>query len=325
MNGGAPICPQCGAPLPRQASWRPVTCSYCSAVVPPTVKVVEAQRFHDAWLRSAALDADYQHSCAGQRYRVIAPLAQGQHARVLLAERIGALSERVVIKVPHDDAAALRLRRESGILKQLQQERAGAAYFSQRLPQLVAIGKDGDSGGEGRDILVLRHPTGFWGSLAAARLNYPGGIDARHMVWMWRRTLEVLGYVHAGGWAHGAIHPGHMLVHPRDHGVLLIGWADATRFGSADTRAASSACGRDLQQAAWSMRSLLAGDGADDSAPAIPASVPAPLASLLRRASEDAAWCASTGAVALDEQLVAAAAQAFGAPRFLVFSPTRQL
>jgi hypothetical protein len=326
MNAGSPICPQCGAPLPRQASWRAVTCTYCSAVVPPTVKVVEAQRFHEAWLRAADLDGDHPYSCAGQRYRVIDTLGQGPHARVVLAERAGVLTERVVIKVPHDDGAAVRLRRESDVLKQLQQEtRAGAAYFTQRLPQLVAIGKNGSSdGSNSSDIMVLRHPTGFWGSLAAARLNYPGGIDARHVVWMWRRVLEVLAYLHDGGWAHGAIHPDHLLVHPRDHGVLLIGWADATRFANRTSRAASIAYGRDLRQSAWAMRALLAGGAdRDDNAPAIPAALPASLASLLRRASEDAAWCESTGAAALDAQLVTAAAQCFGAPRFIVFSPTQ--
>jgi hypothetical protein len=70
------------------------------------------------------------------------------------------------------------------------------------------------------------------------------------------------------------------------------------------------------------MRALLAGG---DDAEALPASVPAPLAELLRRASEDERWCASVGAQGLDQRLLAAAQAAFGPPRFIDFSPTAVL
>jgi hypothetical protein len=39
------------------------------------------------------------------------------------------------------------------------------------------------------------------------------------------------------------------------------------------------------------------------------------------RASEERAWCETTGAKRLDELLVAAAGAAFGAPRFIDFQP----
>jgi hypothetical protein len=307
-------CQQCGAPLPRQARWRTVTCTYCSAQY-THAKVVEAKRFREAYERACTADGP-AFACASQRYRVLAPLATGEHARIMLAERIGALAERVVLKVASDSAVPGRLLRESQVLVQLQDDSAnGAAYFTQRLPQAVAFGLGEEPGGRRSEVLVLRNPTGFWGSLAAVRANYPRGIDARHAVWMWRRTLEVLAYVHAAGWAHRNIHPGHLLVHPGDHGILIIGWADAQRVG-----AGHAACARDLQQAAWSMRALLAADDGDG-APALPDSVPAPLAALLRRASEDHAWCAAAGAQGLHDELAAAAATAFGAPRFIEFSP----
>ncbi|MET0855722.1 MAG: protein kinase family protein [Telluria sp.] len=246
-------------------------------------------------------------------------MATGAHTRILLAERTGALRERVVLKVSGDGARPGRLLRESEVLAQLQDDSAaGAAYFTQRLPQAVAFGVGHEPGGCSSEVLVLRHPTGYWGSLAAARANYPRGIDARHAVWMWRRTLDVLAYAHAEGWAHGNLHPGHLLVHPGDHGVLIIGWADAQR---AD--AGHAGFGRDLQQTAWSMRALLATDDGDG-APSIPDSVPSPLAALLRRASEDRAWCSATGAQGLHDELVAAAATSFGTPRFIEFSPNPQ-
>jgi serine/threonine protein kinase len=312
------ICHQCGGPLPRQARWRTVSCTYCAAQVTRPANVVEAKRFHEAYLRACAADGPTL-GCAGQRYRTLAQLGMGATARLMLAERIGVCPERVVLKVAHDASCAGRMKRESQILTDLQDDSAsGAAYFTQRLPQALAFGNLEQPDGGGSEALVLRNPTGFWGSLAHVRANHPRGIDARHSVWMWRRTLDVLAYVHSAGWAHGDISPGHLLVHPRDHGILIIGWAGAQRVSAGD-----AACVRDLRQSAWVMRALLcAGDG--DAVPAIPGSVPAPLAALLRRSSEDISWCASIGAQGLGDELVTAASTAFGAPKFIDFSPNPQ-
>ncbi|MDB5961127.1 MAG: serine/threonine protein kinase, partial [Massilia sp.] len=229
MDAAVVVCQHCGAPLPRQARWRAVTCAYCGALNAAPVTAVDAKRFRQAWQRAHAADADADATnsitCAGQVYRVLAPLATGENARILLAERRGATAERVVLKVAFDGAPAGRLLREYQVLGALQNpDVPGAAYFSQRLQQPVALGGD---------TLALRVPAGFWGSLDAVQANYPGGIDARHAVWMWRRILEVLGFAHAAGWAHGRLYPAHLLVQPRDHGILIIGWAGAVQPGPA--------------------------------------------------------------------------------------------
>lgn len=323
-------CPQCGAPLPRQARWRMVSCTYCGAVVTKSEEVVEAAWFRAAWQRAqaAAAPADRMVRCAGQRYRVLAPLGMGSTAEVLLAERMGAQPQRVVLKLAHADAAPGRLQHEAQILQRLQAlQHPGAAYFSQRLPQAVACGKTEGASGHERQALVLRNASGFWGSLEAVRRNYPNGIDPRHATWIWRRVLEVLGFIHEAGWAHGALAPEHLLVHPGDHGILIIGWGDAqpthpahgakraARNGSAPAHPSPA---RDLMQAAWTIRALLAGGEGE---PAIPAGTPPALADLLRHASEDADWCASLGAHGIDQLLVAAARASFGPPQFIHFTP----
>lgn len=311
------LCHQCGGSLPRQARWRTVACTYCGAEVTRHARVVEATRFREAYQRACVADGPTIR-CGGQQYRVVAQLGAGANARLMLADRIGACGERVVLKLAREGCAAGRLLRESQVLADLQDDSAvGAAYFTMRLPQAVAYGIAEEADGRGGEALVLRNPAGFWGSLVDAHANYPGGIDARHVVWMWRRTLDVLAYVHAGGWTHGAINTGHLLVHPRDHGILIIGWAGAQR------NSGDAAFARDLGQAAWSMRALLGASGRRP-VPALPGSVPAPLAALLRRASEDGAWCAAVGARGMAEELVSAAAAAFGAPKFIDFTPTPQ-
>lgn len=327
------ICPQCGAPLPAQARWRAVQCQYCHASVSPKARVVQASAFHAAYARSLADDDGASRiECCGQRYRILNTLGHGANdapalsSRVLLAQRLGALPERVVLKLQQagadDDVVAKRQQQEMTVLRQLQAATgAGAAYFSQRLPQPVAQGRATGNAGAHSHALIVRNPVGYWGSLADVMRHTPQGVDARHVVWMWRRVLEVLGHVHADGWAHTRLAPEHLLVHPADHGILVIGWSQARRSNS-DGISNSAVQARDLMQLAWSMRCLLHGGVDQLSAPPIGASVPAPLASLLERASEDASWCATQGAAGIDSQLKAAAQAAFGPPRFLYFHPT---
>jgi serine/threonine protein kinase len=302
--------------------WRTVVCTYCAAEVVRSESVVQASRFREAYERSRA---DLGSSlptieCGGQHYRTLRRLATGTSANVVLAERVGALPARAVLKIAHAGAAPGRLRREMEVLGQLQADTSpGAAYFTQRLPQPVACGVTGDASGTARELLVLRNPTGFWGSLADVRSNHPGGIDPRHAVWMWRRTLAVLAHVHARGWVHGNLAPSHLLVHPGDHGVQIIGWAGARQYQHGEL-AHTHAAGRDLMQTAWSMRAMLSASPWDTE-PTIAASTPRPLAAVLSRACDDLAWCAATGAAALDEELVRAAHEAFGPPKFIPFNP----
>ena len=315
-------CPQCSAPLPRAARWRTVNCSYCGATVVRGQETVERESFRAAWRRANAdVPGGRVLAWRGGRYRVLAPLATGEHSDVLLAERLGALPERVTFKLARESSADGVLQREFTVLQALQDLSVpGAAYFTRRLPQPLGIGvaeglasamSDGS-----RQALVLRHPTGFWGGLQDVRQANPQGIDPRHAVWIWRRMLEVLAFVHGAGWTHRDLSPSHALVHPRDHGVLLIGWSRAQQ---ATGPAHDAAVTRDLMQSAWAVRAVL--HGAAPGEPGLGAHTPAPFAALLRECSEDAAACGRLGAQGIEQALSAASREAFGAPRFVHFDP----
>jgi hypothetical protein len=317
-------CPQCSAPLPRAARWRTVECSYCGATIVRGSETVERESFRAA-LRRANADVPGGRILhwRGARYRVLAPLATGEHSEVLLAERLGALPERVTLKLARDSAADPVLLREAAVLQALQQlPVAGAAYFTRRLPQPLGTGIAQGLGDGARQALVLRHPTGFWGSLQDVQQANPAGIDPRHAVWIWRRMLEVLAFVHGAGWTHRHLTPAHALVHPRDHGVLLIGWSRAQHASGA---AHTAAVVRDLMQAAWTVRLLLHGvhglQGVSEGEPGVGTRTPAPLAALLRQCSEDAATCERLGAQGIEQSLSGASREAFGAPRFVHFDP----
>lgn len=66
-------------------------------------------------------------------------------------------------------------------------------------------------------------PDGFV-SLAEVRRAHPNGVDQRDMIWVFRRVLHILGYVHSKGIVHGAVLPGSIWIHPKMHGLVLDQW-----------------------------------------------------------------------------------------------------
>jgi serine/threonine protein kinase len=302
-------CPQCSAPLPRVALWRSVKCGFCGALVTKTESVVTRDSFRQALNRarqdSAGLDSVV---CSGARYHLMQTLGAGEISQVYFARRIGSLPLLVTFKLSSAPAASARYAGEAQVARELQalDSDGAGAYFSRLLPEVIAQGVvEGNSGKQG---LVLRHPTGFWGSLSALNERFASGLDPRHAVWIWRRMLEVLNYVHGHGWAHGDVRPEHALVHPQDHGVRLIGWTSAKKGAGAKDKAA------DLLRSARVVQVLLCGTS---SSGALPADVPTGLAQLVTRAAMDEGFCRSHSAEGLDALLRAEAKMAFGPPSFV--------
>lgn len=69
---------------------------------------------------------------------------------------------------------------------------------------------------------------------------YPDGVRPQDIVWMMCRLLMALGFAHEQGIVHGAVLPGHVLIEPAQHGLMLIDWKYATE-GGAPLEAISSA------------------------------------------------------------------------------------
>jgi serine/threonine protein kinase len=237
--------------------------------------------------------------CAGARYQLLDLIGTGEISQVYLARRIAATPFLATIKVSSSPAAGPRYAREAEVLRVLH-------TLSPLLPQVVAEGPvDGDPS---RHALVFPHPNGFWGSLEDLNARFPQGIDPRHAVWIWRRMLDNLGFVHAQGWSHGDVRPEHALVHPEDHRILLISW------GSAQKGASETDHAKDLVRCARTVLVLVSGTSGSGS---VPDDVPAGLAKLLSRATQDEAFCRTHGAQGLDDLLRAAAHEAFGPPAFV--------
>jgi serine/threonine protein kinase len=302
-------CPQCGTPLPRVALWRSVKCDSCGSLITKTDSVVTRDSFRQALKRaredSASLDAVI---CGGCRYHVMQRLGLGEISQVYLARRIDALPFLATIKLSSAPAAASLYSREAQVLRELQTLDADGvgAYYSSLIPEVVSQGVV--EGKDGKQALVLRHQSGFWGSLTALNERFAPGLDPRHAVWIWRRILEVLNFIHSHGWSHGNLQPDHALINPPEHGVRLIGWSSAKNVAGENDKAA------DLRRGALMVQVLLCGGSGSGN---LPNSVPPGLAQLVTRTIMDEGFCRRQGAAGLDTLLQAEAKAAFGPPAFV--------
>ena len=277
-------CPSCGAPLPGSARWATTTCSFCGATVANQQRLVSAAEYHAALARDG-LGAAGAVTVRDHRWQVHGRLGSGTQGEVLLVSRARRLTEYGVAHVLRDGADPAALERTWSTLSALARSTAqGAAVFSRRLPAPVDRGPFGG----GPPAVILSHPYGYTHDLSGLRRLLPGGLDPRHVVWIWRRALEVLGFVHASGYVHGNVRAEHLLLDAADHGAMLVGWSSARRDD--DTAA-------DLAALSGALRSVC------------PAP-PAPLERLLDDAPGFAAWT-------LLERVAVVARGLYGPPAFV--------
>jgi hypothetical protein len=171
-------------------------------------------------LGDAAAGTRRDGPAAGYEYRVGGRIAEGDLA-VLYEARTGE-GDAVVFKVPRDPGDNDLMRREAVALAQLAAE--GEPRFQPYVPRLMESFRYRDAAtGRARQVNVIRRLAGFH-SLAEVRAAYPDGLDPRDVAWMWRRLLVALGFAHRATVVHGAVLPEHVLIHPEEHGLVLVDW-----------------------------------------------------------------------------------------------------
>jgi hypothetical protein len=104
---------------------------------------------------------------------------------------------------------------------------AGDTTYRRYLPILVESGQV--AGRPGRRINVFRHEPGFH-TLEQVHEQHPA-LDGRHLAWIFKRLLTVLGFSHREGTIHGAVLPCHVLIHAASHGLRLVGWGQSVARG----------------------------------------------------------------------------------------------
>ncbi|MFE3192814.1 hypothetical protein ACFXHA_27650 [Nocardia sp. NPDC059240] len=203
-------------------------------VHPDRVEAVDASLASAAFARLAELyrrwleldEADFEVTGTRGRYPVGALHATGSVADVYLSG-----SDRVV-KIPRRAAANRLLSGERNALRDLARVTGEHPWLRPYFPELVDTVDHLDSAtGEHRTVNVLAALTDRFVTLEDIRAAYPGGLDPRDYAWMHRRLLRCLAGTERAGWVHTAISPANVLVHPRQHGIVLVGWSFATRPG----------------------------------------------------------------------------------------------
>jgi hypothetical protein len=255
----------------------------------------------------------------GRTYVLEGRLALGESTTVYRARWVVRLGELVVVKVLSALSDADLLRREWDTLQQLHASTAeGAGHYLTRLPSPVAHGLVQSD--QPRLASVFGWKSGFVHTLEQVGEAYPAGIPGEAQVWVLKRLLELLGFVHRAGFVHGSVTPSHVLVHPRDHGATLVGWTVACPWSERATQ----------KVPAKSRRWKALYDGAIEATPALDIAMAcrcahhaggwhlpkvvkkAPVQRIIERGmsgSEDDAW-------ALAEALTVASVEAFGPPAY---------
>jgi hypothetical protein len=104
---------------------------------------------------------------------------------------------------------------------------AGATTYRDYLPALVESFPA--TGPIPQRINVFRWEPGFH-TLEEVHAQHPA-LDGRHLAWIFKRLLTVLGFCHRHNLLHGAVLPCHALIHPANHGLRLIGWGHSAAVG----------------------------------------------------------------------------------------------
>jgi hypothetical protein len=325
-------CPQCNGPLAPSRFARSVACPYCGATVQLDEVSVSAAAYREAfrvWNSPATHGYGAWLSLGDSHWAPGALLAHGEISDVYEAKRARWPSEHVVLKVLRERSDLSAFEHEWEVLQGLQRSTAPAEALASRVPEPVVRGEIEGGAFAGSRAMIFRWPHGFAHTFEAVGSAYPKGVDPRASIWVWRRILEVLSFVHASGIVHGAVLPRHLLVQRGEHGVRLVGFSCAERVGG-KLRAMSKGfetfyppglaptveltLAVDLVMSARCVAVLLGGEAATGG---VPARVPPPLAAVIRRvANVDVVRSPAPDAWALREELGAVASAAFGPPAF---------
>lgn len=150
-------------------------------------------------------------------YEATAVLAHGDLATIYDGRRRSD-GARVAIKIAEDSQDNDLIQAEVSALNLL---RSAPSPQLKHLPVVL----DQLHTRDGRQGTVLEYLDGF--DLLKVRERLPGGLPVRHLIWLMRRCLSVLGWAHSRGVLHGNLDPAHIVCRAADHNVWVIDWCYA--------------------------------------------------------------------------------------------------
>lgn len=328
------MCPQCNAPLAPHQFARSIVCSYCGTTVRLDEASVSAEKFHEAfrvWNSPESYQISSWVSIGESHWALDKCIALGEISDVYTGQRARWPTELVIVKLLRDRHDIDLFDNEWKSLQTLQRSDApGADNFTTLIPEPINHGDITGGSHAGRRVNVFRWASGFHHAFDEVLQAYPQGIPPMASIWIWRRILEVLSFIHRSGMAHGAVLPSHLLVQENEHGIRLVGYSCAGHFGEKlrtisnrfesfypqPTRSRSTLTAQlDLTMSARCMVAILGGNAQTGS---LPVTVPAQLAGIVQRiALTDPTGTPHEDAWTIREELGEIAKQVFGPPQFI--------
>jgi hypothetical protein len=161
-------------------------------------------------------------------YRLVCPLAVGEVTCLHFASSDSRdIAEPLWILNMADSAQGrIALEREREVQAYLQAQ-AGATTYRNYLPLLEESFTPSE--GLARRVNVFAHEPGFF-TLEQVHNQHPS-LDGRHLAWIFKRLLTVLGFCHTRGILHGSILPTQVLIHAGNHGLRLVNWGQSLQIG----------------------------------------------------------------------------------------------
>ena len=178
---------------------------------------IENGRYGLGYSDETAQESDFTIITAKRKYTIQSTLAQGDLSTVYAGRVMGGDMDagKIAIKLVEDPADNDLFQNEINILQFFAKE---ASIYSKHLPTVL----DEFKTSEGQLGTIFRQIDAY--DAYSIREKYTEGVPQRHIIWMFRRALSLLGYVHSKGIIHGNIEPAHIMVRPKDHNVYLIDW-----------------------------------------------------------------------------------------------------
>ncbi|OGL63184.1 hypothetical protein A2839_03850, partial [Candidatus Uhrbacteria bacterium RIFCSPHIGHO2_01_FULL_47_10] len=269
----------------------------------------------------------------GRLYLIDRHIGTGDKSDVFLARTDDETPERLVLKRLRETADGDLHDHEIDVLNRLAKSVVrGSVHFSQFVPQ-IAFSQNSKTE---KPVIAFRERGTFHFTVADVMREYPEGADFKTAVWIWKRMLMILDWVHANRLVHGAILPDHILLDVPNHNARLLDWGYAELFGgslkafSESNRAfypAEVLGGSPLDprlDIAMMTRCVIALLGGDPVRKILPSSVPdAFRVWMLEEAGYDSLRTVCDNAYALHERVSATAKQVYGPPSFHALSMPR--
>lgn len=161
-----------------------------------------------------------------REYTIWEKIADGDICNLYRCEYTDAGDKKeAIFKVAREPTDNDLVSNEARVLKKLREDDKLEKWraYAPELIESFSFKDDGSS--IRRAANIISTPSGLY-TLEEVKAGHPN-LDPRDMAWMWGRLLIALGFTHQQGVIHGAVLPPHILIHPEQHGLVLIDWCYA--------------------------------------------------------------------------------------------------